>query len=115
MRRLLLLTFAILLSAAGCERTVEYRYASIAEIPSPSDLPHWQYVETLGTATGPFKPIGGHVLNADARGKRVFYTVGGSRVEKDLDLLQEQVLIERFVNPQGDSLVIIYKRRPAPA
>jgi hypothetical protein len=113
MRPVTTIAVAVVLSFAGCEReAIKYAFASVAELPRPSGVDHWEYVETLGNSAGPFKATGGNVLNSVAKPKRVWYRQGGSRIEKDLDL-KEEVLIEGFENAKGDSVVMVYKRRPS--
>jgi hypothetical protein len=113
---------AVALSTIGCgsraERPAEFRYASVAAITAQFDAhwqnrARWQYVETLGTTAGPFKGIGDHQLHAGA-GKSVSYGAEGARIKYVLDI-EEEVLLRRFVNPQGEPLVLVYKRRPAGA
>lgn len=111
MRASIFVALAILVSTIGCERPAEYSIASVDAIVAPFDEAQWERVEALGTTVGPFKGLGDHGLGAGANKKKVFYTLAGTRIEKDLDL-PEEVLIRRFENPQGDSLVIVYKRRP---
>jgi hypothetical protein len=113
-----ILALAILLPMAGCgyvERQPEYRYPDVAAITAQFHQGHWQnadweFVETLGTTRGPFKGVGDHQSNKGSK-KSVTYTVGGSRVKKVLEI-DEAVLVRRFVNPQGDWLLMIYKHRP---
>ena len=109
MRRILALAGLVLLLNGGCERCAEFPIASVAAVPAVSDDRNWQQVDSLGSREGPFKALGDHVLNAGAKGS-VSYTVGGSPVEKDLDA-DVEILIRRFENRRGDSLVLVYKKR----
>jgi hypothetical protein len=105
------------LLTTGCERRAEhpaeYPFAIVAAMPPLSDAADWEYVEALGAKAGPFKPVGDHVENAGA-GKSVSYTFGRARFKKDLDI-EEPVLLRRFVNRQGDPLVLVYKLRSTAA
>lgn len=112
MKPIVLSAFAIFLSFTGCQREpTTFPYASAAKLPALHNKAEWERVETLGNTDGPFRGLGGHELNAGALRKRVFYTQGGAQVERDLDI-KEDILLERYDNPQGDSLVVVYKRRP---
>jgi hypothetical protein len=111
MKSIVLFAITIVLSFAGCEReATKYPYASVAELTAPHDNAEWEHVETLGNTVGPFRELGDQQLNTGAKPKRVRYVQGGSPVEKDLEF-QEEVLLRRYENPQGDSLVVVYKRR----
>lgn len=114
MKPIALLTIAMVLSFAGCERDVsKYPYATIADVPPPNDTAEWQHVQTLGDPVGPFRGLGGQQLNTGAQRKRVGYMEAGILVEKDL-YFPGELLLDRYENRKGDSFVIVYQRRPKP-
>jgi len=109
------LALAVLLPTTGCghraEQRAEYPYASVDAIPPSHDADRWQFVESFGATAGPFKPTGDHQLNSGP-GKSVSYGVPGARATQILNI-DEEVLVRRFVNPQGEPLLLVYKRLPA--
>lgn len=107
-RSLIILVF-LMLSVIGCEPHDSFSIASVDAIRPLENESGWQEVETLGTHDGPFRALGGVVLNAGMK-KTVAFTVGGTRIEKHLDLDDVEVLLRRFENRQGDSSVKVYQR-----
>lgn len=103
------------LCVEGCtnERVVPLPSVSSAEDSGAGrvDAKEWEYFGTFGTNQGPFRDVGDIVLNAGADKKRIWFTIDGTRTEKDLSDINSEALVQCFENPNGDSMAIVYVRR----
>ena len=107
--KLLLLLGCIAFLGFGCSKESEYPHATVADARKVNYSGEYTLVDTLGDQQGPYKYLGGVVLNAGL-GKRCWYVVNGVRHDRDLSELKEEVLIEQFENDTGNAMLLVYKR-----
>ncbi len=112
MLRILVLTVAVMsLSVAGCSARSDYPHKTVKEAAKIGNYMGWQLLQVLGDNNGPFRNLGDHQLNSGMR-KWVTYRMDGVEKKHDLSDVQDEVLLGRFENKAGNSMVLVFTKKP---
>ena len=98
---------------AGCAKQDPYPVKNVQKASLSGNYLGWQLQEILGDQNGPFRGTGDQQLNDGASGKFVTYTVDGTRKQHDLNHLKGEVLLGMFQNKAGNSMVLVFTKKPA--
>ncbi len=100
-------------SLAGCSRQNPYPVKSVRQASQMGNYLGWQLREIVGDRDGPFCTIGDVQLNAAGSGRHLTYLAGGTSKPYGLDHLKGEILLGRFQNKSGNSMVLVFTKEPA--
>ena len=100
-------------SLAGCSRQNPHPVKSVRRASQMGNYLGWQLRDMVGDRDGPFRSIGDIQLTAAGSGRYLTYLAGGTTKRYGLDHLKGELLLGRFQNKAGNSMVLVFTKEPA--
>jgi len=100
-------------SLVGCAKEDPYPIKTVQEASQSGNYMGWQLQKVLGDQNGPFRVLGDQLSNDPKPGggmsaRFVTFKVDGIKQRFDLMDLKGEVLLGRFENKAGNSMVLVF-------